>query len=154
MLDGLPERFTDRIHEMPYCGCHLWDGYTKPTGYGRVQWKGRMWLLHRLAWTLTHGPVPDNVCVCHRCDVRSCVNPDHLFLGTHAENMADMKSKGRAKGTRGEDNKMSKLTSAQVLDVRRRYAGGGVTYSQLGRELGVHKTLIGYVVRKEIWRHL
>jgi HNH endonuclease len=62
-------------------------------GYGHVRWDGRLWLAHRAAWAARHGPIPKGFCVCHRCNVRPCVNPDHLFLGTHKDNMTDKATK-------------------------------------------------------------
>jgi hypothetical protein len=76
----------------PLGGCHIWQGYLTASGYGRVHYQRRLWLAHRLAWTLKHGPVPHGMILCHRCDVKRCVNPDHLALGTRADNNADTKA--------------------------------------------------------------
>lgn len=76
----------------PLTGCHIWHGPLKPGGYGCLQYQGRIWLAHRLAWTLKHGPIPEGMILCHRCDVKRCVNPDHLALGTRADNNADIKA--------------------------------------------------------------
>lgn len=83
--------------------CWRWTGTHKATGYGRLSWGGRRAApAHRVAWELTHGVIPDGVHVLHRCDNPTCVNPAHLFLGTHADNMSDRREKGRYAGLRSE----------------------------------------------------
>ena len=81
-------------------GCWEWTG-TKVGGYGRLGWKGKSDYAHRVAWRVFKGPIVDDLCVCHKCDNPSCVNPDHLWLGTHQQNMIDRENKNRtAKGKR------------------------------------------------------
>jgi hypothetical protein len=82
-------------------GCHLWIGGVGPKGYGRFTFDGKRVLAHRAAYTLKCGPIPAGLHVLHRCDVPMCVNVDHLFLGTQADNMRDMCAKGRHNGPRG-----------------------------------------------------
>jgi len=77
----------------PETGCVLWTACRNTCGYGKVRWRGRLWAVHRAAWTAKHGPIPPGMCVLHRCDVRPCLNLDHLFLGTQKDNMADMAAK-------------------------------------------------------------
>jgi hypothetical protein len=107
---------------------------------------------HRVAYELTYGPISDDIDVLHRCDTPVCVNPAHLFLGTQAQNVADMVAKNRqAKGTR---NAFAKLNDDLVRTIRRRFAAGGVTKVELARDYGVGTTVIGNVVTRKTWRHV
>jgi DNA-binding CsgD family transcriptional regulator len=108
----------------PNTGCQLWTGtlrYTKnKSKYGGIYVGRKLCLTHRVAWELKHGPIPKGMCVCHVCDTPLCVNTDHLFLGTRAENNTDRHSKGRTKipGLRGENAGSAKLTAVQANEVR------------------------------------
>lgn len=91
------ERFWARVDRGD--GCWEWRGCKKRNGYGWVGVRKEQWVAHRLAWTFVNGPIPTGLHVCHRCDNPSCVRPDHLFIGSHADNMADMKAKGRGRAS-------------------------------------------------------
>lgn len=78
-------------------GCWLWLGYRMPFGHGQIGLGRKLILTHRASWIIYRGEIPEGMCVCHKCDVPNCINPDHLFLGTKHENNTDMKAKGRAK---------------------------------------------------------
>lgn len=119
-------------------GCWLWHGTEFARGYGQF-WNGsRRVQAHRHAYELVNGPIPSGMFICHRCDVPSCVNPDHLFLGSHADNMQDMtrKGRGRVPHVRGERHGASKLTDAQRAEMRARRAKGA-SGRDLGRAFGV-----------------
>ena len=102
----------------PKTGCILWRAGRNTNGYGHVRWDGRLWLAHRAAWVARHGPIPDGLLVCHRCDVRPCINPDHLFLGTQKDNMIDKAIKaGHERRTEpGPERRPSK--SPEIMIVR------------------------------------
>lgn len=87
-------RFWSKVEKTD--SCWLWTGMRWTNGYGRFpNGGGQEMRAHRFAWELTYGPIPLGLFACHRCDVKLCVRPEHLFLGTHADNMADMMAKGR-----------------------------------------------------------
>jgi len=149
----LAERLENRSIWEPNSGCLLWFGAVQapaPNDYGVLNAGGRKQKVHRLAWELANGPIPAGKEVCHKCDVPSCLNPAHLFLGTRQDNMNDMKAKGRTKFFRGADHPESKLTEAQVREIRRSSLGAIKT----ARAYGVSKSLIGAIRRREAWRHL
>lgn len=109
---------------------------------------------HRVAWRLTYGAIPSEMFVCHRCDNPSCVNPDHLFLGTPADNLVDMRAKGRGpKPLRGDANPNAALSEASVRDIRDRVQGG-TTQTALATEYNVSKQTVSLIVRRLRWKHV
>lgn len=142
--------------------CWEWhdpEGETKfeQGSYPTLKVNGKSFKVHRLSYWFFVGPIPDpSIYVCHRCDNTLCVRPDHLFLGTHTDNMRDAKLKGRLnKETQmkaGEENTNAKLTWEQVRKIRTRYAKGTHTQEQLALVFGVDRSTISNIVRNRIWR--
>jgi hypothetical protein len=132
-------------------GCWWWTGARTSAGYGVTRWEGRRVYTHRVAWRLAFGGIPEGRLVCHRCDVRRCVNPQHLFLGTDAENLADMAAKGRAQW--GERNPFARLTAVQVGEIRRRRTEG-IRVKDLAAGDGVHPNTIGRIMGGKTWSRL
>ena len=135
-------------------GCWEWLGNIATHGYGRV-WFGRQrWRVHRLAYVLAYGPIPDGVCVLHHCDKRSCVRPEHLWLGSTAENSRDMVNKGRSVHLVGEQKGTSKLCTREVLEIRALRTQEWPGNLAVARRFGVSTTTIKAIVRRKIWSHL
>ena len=137
--------------------CWPWMGARTERGYGRFGLGGKNRHAHRVAWELTYGPIPAGLWVLHHCDNPACVHPDHLFLGTHADNMADMSSKRRqAKqhpNLRGELNGATKLTRSDVVTIREVLAAGGRS-SELARRFGVSRRAISLIASRTTWSWL
>jgi hypothetical protein len=131
-------------------GCWEWQGALFTNGYGRTLLGRRSVGTHRRAYALAYGRIPEGAYVCHRCDNRRCVRPDHLFLGTPASNLRDMVRKGRS--LKGSRNPHAKLTEAQAAEIRTRYATGTVTQAQLGAEYGVAEGTIWNVVNHRVFK--
>lgn len=139
------------IHPSLGTACWIWTGSFGRRGYGRARRDKQTVAAHRLSYEMHFGPIPDDMLVCHHCDVPNCVRPDHLFLGTPLDNMIDMHAKGRAaiEGRHG----MAKIAETDVPEIRRVHAEG-VSLSELGRKYGVVYTTIRSIVRRETWKHI
>lgn len=159
----LAERFWEKVTKSDDLnGCWLWTGYRNRTGYGTIGPGGQHRsdvLATNVSWELHNGPIPDGLNVLHNCpggDNPACVNPAHLWLGTHADNMADMVAKGRASHVvrvRGSSHPRALLTEEQVREIRRRYKGhNNPPQRVLAAEFGVDQTTISSVLHGR-WKH-
>lgn len=155
----LAERFEAKIIREPNSGCWLWAGSLDTGGYGLILAfnGGTAKTAHRISWELHRGPIPKGIDVLHKCDTPCCVRPDHLTLGTHAENMADMVRKRRqARGdalsakVRGERNGHAKLTEDDVRAIR---AATG-TNQDIASRFGVKHVVISQIRSRTRWRHV
>ena len=149
----LLERFNAKWVENPETGCWDWTASKTSVGYGRFRVDSKTQGAHRVSYELHVGEIPDGLLVCHRCDNRKCVRPDHLFLGTNADNMRDRDQKGRQWTPRGESHGSSKLTQDDVAFIhwalpRWGYGGG----AHLANFFGVHKTAINKIKKGRTWK--
>jgi hypothetical protein len=145
---ALPERFWSKVNKTETCW--LWTASTR-NGYGVLGWtnkNGTGSYAHRLSYQAAYGPVPDGLCVLHHCDVRRCVRPDHLFVGTRAENSADMVAKGRS--CKGERQARSKLTVEQVQEIRVAHTLGDSGRS-LAERYACSQETISEVIHRKRW---
>lgn len=129
--------------------CWIWAGATKGNGYGNFRWAdGEYTTAHKAAYLLFVGEVPDEIDVCHSCDIRYCVNPDHLFLGSRIENMADASGKGRLK--RNPSGRRTRLLEAQVQEVRR-LIELSMTPKQIEAATGVGEWTVSQIINGAIY---
>ena len=139
---GIEERINARLHKASADKCWTWQGALNKRGYGQVR---RNLLVHREAYVLWVGPIPDGLHVCHTCDNRACANPSHLFLGTQTDNMRDKVEKDRHLW--GEDMP-HKFTDEDVAQMRSLY-GSGWSQGQIARKFGTSQSYVGQLVRYE-----
>lgn len=114
---------------------------------------------HRVSWELHNGKIPKGhghhgTCVLHKCDTRSCVNPDHLFLGSNADNVADKVAKGRAAHLNGELHGKSKLTNDDVLKIWMMYKNDGISQRKIARQFGISQALVSNIACRRTWTHI
>lgn len=155
--------------------CWLWTAHCASNGYGSFTPSHLPIGAHRFSYELHVGPIPYGLYVLHHCDVRQCVNPQHLFVGTQKENIDDMIAKGRRPNqantcraiqpkalavlaahpelrARGERNGSAKLTWDQVREIRQLYEIGSTSYGKLGAQFGVHQSTISLIVKRKKWK--
>lgn len=143
------ERIERAVFPITESGCWIWMHALDVQGYGALEFLGAQNVkAHRLSWEVYRGPIPKGMHVCHCCDIPCCVNPDHLFLGTHTDNMRDKAKKGRA--PRGESHCDAILTDADVLAIRR----SNETNQALADRYGVGLTTLWKARNGVTWKHL
>jgi HNH endonuclease len=131
--------------------CWIWTAHTNACGYGRI-WYGKAIETHRASWEMHFGAIPEGLCVLHKCDNPPCVNPDHLWLGTHADNMKDCARKRRIRspGLCGENNPGSRLTRPEVREMRRLYAMK-YTMAELSGYFAVSVSTVSRIINNHLW---
>jgi hypothetical protein len=151
MGSNKPKVFDECYIPEPMSGCYLWLGApTSNNGYGHFRHNGRSYKAHRYSWIMHRGDIPPGMCVLHKCDTPSCVNIDHLFLGTPADNNRDMAQKGRDRQLSGEANGMAKLIESDV----RAILSDPRSLRVIAEDYGLCKSAVSAIKRRKNWRHL
>lgn len=148
----LYERFWSKVGIAGKDECWLWKASCTVFGYGQLYYHGKPERAHRLAWLLTYGDIPTGMHVLHKCDVPACCNVNHLFLGTHQENMYDMITKMRY--AHGDDFTNSKLTSDKVIKMRELYDSGLYTTTEIGEVFHTSRQNVNDIGKRRSWKHL
>jgi hypothetical protein len=152
--NSVEARFWDKVEVGSLLDCWNWIGPIKSTGRGNFSIGHKIIQAHRMAWILTMGNIPDGLCVLHHCDNGKCCNPFHLFLGTYQDNTDDMIKKGRKVTRRCQDDPKSKLTNAQVIEIRKKYNPKINTMLEIGKEYHVSRTTISAIIHRYNWNSI
>ena len=159
----LEQRFWDNVDKGDGSGCWIWKGSILKNGYGRITHDSKTYKAHRVAWIIEHGSVPSDLCVCHSCDNPPCVRVDHLWLGTHTQNIADRHTKKRTANGKKIRNTV-KLTEDDIRNMRALWdkegvelkpgQRGGLNYCALGRIFGVSGSMARSIIKGVFWKHV
>ena len=147
-------RFWSRVDKKGPDECWLWTAGRFNHGYGRFFVWPKERTAHWVSYVLAYGELPHGTETCHKCDVKLCVNPNHLFAATHQENVQDSTRKGRRARLKGMTNKNAKLTDAHVLEMRRIYELGEASTPMLGRMFDVSQATAFNIVARKTWTHI
>lgn len=149
----LHEKFWSRVQKTN--SCWLWEGRLTKAGYGQISHRGTPIYTHRLSWEIHKGSIPKKMEVCHHCDNPACVNPDHLFIGSHRDNMHDMLSKNRGSTAgladqRGEKHPGAKITEDIVRAIRQRLRSKE-SHSSIAKDLGISRPTVTAINCGRLW---
>jgi hypothetical protein len=154
---SLEERLLKNSIPEPNSGCWLWLGglqhYDKQASYGGLSFQGKSIAAHRASFEVFKHPVPAGKEVCHSCDNPFCINPEHLFVGTHLENMQDRDKKKRRTAVKGEKNNLAKLTAEQVLEIRV-LLEKGIPQQKIAEQFNIVQTAVSLIKNRHNWGHI
>lgn len=151
-MKTIKERFESQFETVPESGCWIWTSYNRRDNYGNFKIGNKTFLAHRVSYELYIGIIPHGMDVLHRCDIPSCVNPYHFFLGTQIDNVRDCWKKGRGfvPAVRGERQAHAKLKEKDIIKIRQ----DSRPQSQIAKDYGVSQSVIGDVKRLVTWKHI
>ena len=152
IIANMKESFKNLFIQSGKGGCWLWQGSKWYGGYGQFSCDGETTGAHRASWEIHNGSIPENMCVLHKCDVRDCVNPDHLFLGTYLDNNRDRDKKGR--GYSGDRHLWTKISKQDVLNIRKYFKGERGELQKISKQYGVTASAIRHIVKRRSWKHV
>lgn len=150
ITEKITARFWSKVKKTPTCW--LWTDKLSKNGYGTFKVISHVSeYSHRISWILHRGKIPKGLFVCHRCDVRNCINPKHLWLGTQKQNNQDMWVKGR--NARGENHGRAKLSENDIVEIRQKcvYRKG---VGKLAKEYGINRGYLHFIVNKGVWKNV
>jgi hypothetical protein len=146
------KRFWSKVNKLN--DCWEWTGSLNEWGYGRFYFAAKEWRAHRFSWLLHFGPIPIDQLVLHTCDNPKCINPNHLFLGSHIDNMRDKIRKKRYKSQTGDKNFAAKLSEQDVLNIRYQYISSKISQYKLAEHYGVTRSTISAILTRRSWQHI
>ena len=133
-------------------GCWNWKKSKSKSGYACITWKGQKKRGNRISYQTFKGMIPEGLLVCHQCDNRLCLNPEHLFLGNQKENMRDAQKKNRS--IKGEKVSISKLKEKEVLQIREMAKMREKSHEKIGEMFGVSQSTVSLIAKRLIWKHI
>lgn len=155
------ERFWPKVQKT--ATCWYWVAHRAPNGYGRILHDDKVQDAHRVAYQLLVGPIPEGMWVLHKCDVKPCVNPDHLYLGTVVENTRDAVERGRVprntlrlepeRASHGTSHYRAKVTDQDVRTIRF-LASSGIPQRAIGRKFDIDQSTVSSIVTRKGWKHV
>jgi len=146
------ERFWEKVNKIGRKDCWEWRA-ALVYKYGKFKANGKSFRAHRYSYEMEYGPIPEGMLVLHHCDNPPCVNPRHLFLGTHQDNVADRVKKGRTRSPCGEAHGKSKLSESDIIYIRNA-RGNGDSLGRLASQFKVNKSAICKICRRTTWKHI
>jgi hypothetical protein len=155
-LHKLPRRLELKTKRDSKTGCWNWTGSKTTAGYGEIGFDGETHYVHRVSHIIYNGLIDEeNPYICHTCDNPSCINPDHLFAGSHQDNIQDAADKGRVPTPQaaqsGEDHHSAKMTADKVVRLREMYASGEYTQTELANRFGIGAAQASSIIRGVYW---